>query len=165
MPTVEELKAHAKKLGLSGYSKLKKAELEKLVKSSARAVSAPSRKSPSRPVGGDLFKGKRVPIYSLPNYAGRAVSAPSRKSPSRPVGGDLFKGKRVPIYSLPNYAGRAVSAHRPAPPTENSPAKQEFIKRSIDAGVSKTQAEYNWLMSESDDDDDLISFDFRRRRF
>ena len=130
MPTVEELKAHAKKLGLSGYSKLKKAELEKLVKSSARAV-----------------------------------SAPSRKSPSRPVGGDLFKGKRVPIYSLPNYAGRAVSAHRPAPPTENSPAKQEFIKRSIDAGVSKTQAEYNWLMSESDDDDDLISFDFRRRRF
>ena len=31
MPTLVELKAEAKKLGLKGYSKLKKAELEKLI--------------------------------------------------------------------------------------------------------------------------------------
>ena len=127
MPTVEQLKARAKRLGISGYSKLKKAQLEKLV--------APRKNT------------TRVPQYTAPLARGRSSSP-----------------RRVPQYTVPTVR-RRTSPPRPPPPTAYSHDKYRFIQMSLAAGVPKAQAEHNWLLTQTEDDDDeLLSLDFRRHR-
>jgi hypothetical protein len=67
MATVSELKAKAKEMGLKGYSKLKKAELEKLVMAG---------KAPASPV-------KAKPISPVKS-ASPVKKAPAKKAPARP---------------------------------------------------------------------------------
>jgi hypothetical protein len=82
--TIATLRAKAKKLGLSGYSKLRKDELVKLIarqksKTAAKSVTK-SRTAISRPVATPT-KSKRRPAKSTSS----PLSSPSPSTPTKPV--------------------------------------------------------------------------------
>ena len=164
MPTIAEIKATLKKQGVSGYSQMNKPELMKLLKSSkGRASLSPKRGSPLQRrmqnvvLPSSLGRAKsipRVPQFTSPSVRGRSLPPPVPQFTSP-------KSQSPPSYNeaLQYLQNRRMSPPRPAPSTIESRAKHRFIELSVANGVSKTQAEHNWLASQVDDDVPLISFD------
>ena len=140
MPTVAELRKSCRKKGITGYSTLTKAQLERKCKVKQ------TRKKPSK---AKRSKSPRVPEYMSPLEGRRLMRNLPQFTP--PPVRNLPQFTPPPVRNLPQFTP-------PPLPKVVSEEQRKFVEQSMNEGVSKDQAEKNFkIVQSSEDDDELIN--------